>query len=189
VIGGWLEADTMPVFGAHAMVISITFPVKQPGHNADRNAVSSEGECSTPLGKEEQMKTCYSISLLAAMLLIVFTQAAGAQATSQTAPKYDPATEATFNGTIASISERNCPVSGTMGFHFVLKLQDGKTIEVHVAASQMMKTYEITLNKDDQVQVIGSKVQYEGKDTILARQVVRGNDTYVFRDKTGKPVW
>jgi DNA/RNA endonuclease YhcR with UshA esterase domain len=71
----------------------------------------------------------------------------------------------------------------------VLKLEDGKTLEVHVAASQMMKTYEITLNKGDQVEVTGSKVKFGGEDTILARQVVRGNDIYVFRDKNGKPAW
>jgi DNA/RNA endonuclease YhcR with UshA esterase domain len=136
------------------------------------------------------MKTWHSIFLLTALLLMVFTQAAGAQATPpQAVPKYDPATEATLKGTIIAISERNCPVSGTLGFHFVLKLEDGKTLEVHVAASQMMKTYEITLNKGDQVEVTGSKVKFGGEDTILARQVVRGNDIYVFRDKNGKPAW
>ncbi len=33
------------------------------------------------------------------------------------------------------------------------------------------------------------KVKFEGVDTIFAREVKRGNDMYMFRDKDGKPIW
>jgi hypothetical protein len=136
------------------------------------------------------MKT-WHITLWLAALVVLAAQIAAAQAqqAAPVVPKYDAATEATFKGTITDISDRNCPISGTMGFHFVLKLEDGKTIEVHVAASRFMKEYGLALNKGDQVEVLGSKVKFGGADTILAREVSRGEEVFVFRDKTGKPAW
>jgi DNA/RNA endonuclease YhcR with UshA esterase domain len=111
---------------------------------------------------------------------------AGAQAG---VPKYNPATEATFKGTIEDVHDRECPVSGGMGGHIVLKLSDGKTIEVHLATTKFMKNYDLIFSKGDQVEVTGVKVTFEGVETIFAREVKRGNDTFVFRDKDGNPVW
>ncbi len=129
--------------------------------------------------------------LLLVVLLAGLVRFASGQtpATNTTAPKYDPATEVTLKGTIADVSDRNCPISGGMGFHFVLKFQDEKTIEIHVASSKFIKEYEIGLKKGDAVEVIGSKVKFEGVETILARQVTRGEDVFVFRFKDGKPAW
>jgi hypothetical protein len=136
------------------------------------------------------MKTWHITLWLAALVVLAAPIAAAqAQQAAPVVPKYDAATEATFKGTITDISDRNCPISGTMGFHFVLKFEDGKTIEVHVAASRFMKEYSLALNKGDQVEVLGSKVKFEGADTILAREVSRGEEVFVFRDKTGKPAW
>lgn len=104
-------------------------------------------------------------------------------------PKYNPATEVTLKGVVTEVTERNCPVSGGMGEHFVLKMADGKTIEIHVATTKFVKTYELVLNKGDELEVTGSKVNFEGVETIFARELKRGQDTFVFRDKDGKPVW
>ena len=76
-----------------------------------------------------------------------------------------------------------------MGSHVILKLENGSTIEVHLASTKFVKEYELVFNKGDELEVTGSKVQFEGVDTIFAREVKRGNDMFVFRDKDGKPVW
>ncbi|HEY6181707.1 MAG TPA: hypothetical protein VIW67_05640 [Terriglobales bacterium] len=109
--------------------------------------------------------------------------------TNKSLPKYDLASEVTLKGTITDISERNCPVSGGLGFHFILKIQDGTTIEVHVATSKFVKSYEIGLKKDDKVEVVGSKVKFEGADTIFARQITRGDEVFLVRFKDGSPAW
>jgi hypothetical protein len=44
-------------------------------------------------------------------------------------------------------------------------------------------------NKGDEIEVTGSKVKFNGTDTILAREITRGQDSFVFRDENGKPVW
>lgn len=138
------------------------------------------------------MKTWHIILiiLLIVALFSIFAPLASGQtpAPNNPVPKYDLATEATFKGTVVDTSERDCPVSGTMGYHIVLK-HDGATIEVHVAASKFMKAYDLAVNKGDQVEVIGSKVKFEGVDTILARELKHGEESLVFRDKKGNPVW
>jgi hypothetical protein len=44
-------------------------------------------------------------------------------------------------------------------------------------------------SKGDQIVVTGSKVKQDGADLVLAREVVKGNDTLVLRDDKGNPVW
>jgi hypothetical protein len=127
--------------------------------------------------------------ILVNLALVLAVASSVVSQTSAPVPKYDFDTEGTFAGTISAVSERSCPVSGGMGFHFVLKLQDGQTIEVHVTTSKFMKAYEWALHEGDQVKVVGSKVSFEGVETIFAREITRKNETFVFRDKTGKPVW
>ena len=132
------------------------------------------------------MKTWQAVILVMALTLGV---AAPVLAQKPTVPKYNAATEATFKGVIDDVHDRQCPISGGMGAHFNLKLADGKIIEVHLATTKFVKSYELVFAKGDEVQVIGSKVEFEGADAILAREVKRGNDDFVFRDPQGKPIW
>jgi hypothetical protein len=140
------------------------------------------------------MKTRPVVILIFVVFLALTAFALSASATTQAnssanVPKYDPATEATFKGTVEEITDRVCPVSGGMGSHLLLKLADGKTIEVHLATAKFVKMYELVFEKGDQIEVTGSKVKFEGVDTIFAREIKRGTDTFVFRDKDGKPIW
>jgi hypothetical protein len=132
------------------------------------------------------MKTWQAVILMLALAMAVV---APVLAQKPAVPKYDPATEVTFKGVIDDVHDRQCPISGGLGSHFNLKLVDGKIIEVHLATTKFVKSYELVFNKGDEVQVIGSKVEFEGGDAILAREVKRGNDDFVFRDPQGKPIW
>jgi len=140
------------------------------------------------------MKT-WSLIIFALALMVVLCATAAPAFSAQsspagvTVPKYDPATEAVFKGTVVEVKDRQCPVSGGLGSHVILKLADGSTIEVHLAPTKFVKTYELVFAVGDQLEVTGSKVKFEGVDTIFAREVKRGNDDFVFRDKDGKPVW
>jgi len=128
------------------------------------------------------------LALLAIVLVVAVTVATAAQ-NSGAVPKYDPAAETRFKGTVDQVVDRECPVSGGMGSHLILNLPDGKTIEVHLASTKFVKTYELVFKPGDQVEILGTKVQFEGKETIFAREVTRGTDTFAFRDKDGTPIW
>ncbi len=61
-----------------------------------------------------------------------------------------------------------------MGSHLILKLAGGNTIAVHLAMTKFVKTYDLVFNKGDVVTVVGTKVEFEGVETIFAREVTRG---------------
>jgi TusA-related sulfurtransferase len=130
----------------------------------------------------------WALAVLVALLAGVALAANQAPANAKP-PKYDKATEVKLKGTVVDVRDYECPVSGTMGAHVTLKVQDGSTIELHLAATKYVKSYEMVFNKGDEIEVVGSKVKFNDSDTILAREITRGQDSFVFRDADGKPVW
>jgi DNA/RNA endonuclease YhcR with UshA esterase domain len=137
------------------------------------------------------MKSSFAITVfLAAVILVAAASTAvGQQPDSRKVPKYDLASESTFKGTVIDVIDRQCPMSGGLGTHLNLKLEDGKMIEVHLAATKFVKNFDLVFNKGDKVEVLGVKVQFEGKETIFAREVTRGSETFTFRGKNGEPTW
>ena len=132
----------------------------------------------------------WPVSLLILALLVAGAPLLAQQNQSNSAvPKYDPAAETVFKGAVDEVRDRECPVSRGVGSHVMLKLAEGKIIEVHIAPAKFVKSYEVTFNKGDQLEVTGTKVDFEGVQTILAREIKRGSDTFAFRDKEGKPIW
>ncbi len=121
--------------------------------------------------------------------LMAATFAWSQQNQKEPVPKYDVTQEQTFKGVVDDVHDRQCPVSGGMGTHVMLKLGGGEVLEVHLAKAKFVKDYELTFTKGEALEIKGVKVKFEGVDTIFAREVKVGNDTYLFRDKDGKPIW
>jgi DNA/RNA endonuclease YhcR with UshA esterase domain len=101
---------------------------------------------------------------------------------------YAPASEQTIRGWVVETKDFQCPVTGTVGSHLTVKNELG-SMEVHLAPASFMKQYEINIRKGDKVTVVGSKITYEGKSALIAKSVAIGNETYNFRDQSGKPLW
>jgi len=105
------------------------------------------------------------------------------------APKYDVANELTIKGVIDEVKDFQCPVSGGMGAHLVVKTDKG-LVTVHLALSKFMSEYGLSFAKGDEVVITGVKAKVgDDENAILARKIERGNQTFVFRDKEGKPLW
>ncbi len=133
------------------------------------------------------MKAWLAVILIALLAIAVLPAFANPQ--NGKGPPYDVTKEVTLKGVVTDVVDRTCPMSGGMGSHLMLKVADGSSIEVHLAPTKFVKSYELVFHKGDQIEVIGSKVNFEDKDTIFARQITRGNDSFIFRDEKGKPVW
>ena len=103
-------------------------------------------------------------------------------------PNYDLKTEVRIRGLVLDSNDHPCPISGGLGSHLLLKTQDG-TIEVHLGPTKFVNEYELTLVRGNTVEVLGSRLFFEGRDALLAREITRGEETFVFRDANGKPVW
>ena len=135
------------------------------------------------------MKTWHIAAVLLGILVLVLAASAAQKPANGTVPKYDKATEAVFTGTVEEVKDRECPVSGGMGSHLMLKLVDGSSIEVHLSLTKFVTQYELVFHKGDVIEVTGVKVKFEGVDTIFARKIKRGEDEFLFRDSDGKPLW
>ena len=170
---------------SHSVVIQLTGAWKEA---ADNSFISQA--CASDLCEEggDTMKT-WQVFILVVALIAAAVPAFAADKPKSDVPKYDPASEAKFKGVVDQVTDRQCPVSGGMGSHVTIKLGDGKTIEVHIAATKFVKSYDVVFNKGDELEVTGVKVNFEGVETVFAREIKRGQDTFVFRDKDGKPVW
>jgi len=128
------------------------------------------------------------MKLLIAMLMLGGLASVGQNDSKPKPPTYNPAAEAVYKGTIMDLRDRECPVSGGMGSHIIMGL-DGKEIEVHLGTVSFTKMLEMNLKKGDAIEVTGWKTEFEGVQTILAREVRHGNEVFVFRSKDGTPAW
>jgi DNA/RNA endonuclease YhcR with UshA esterase domain len=130
------------------------------------------------------------MKFLAAVFVLAWALPSAAQNGSGTVvPKYDIAKESTYRGTIAQMRDRRCPVSGGMGAHVVLQMENGSAIEVHLATTEFTKMVELSLHPGDRIEVTGFRTEFEGVPTIFARVIKHGVDEFMFRDKNGSPIW
>ncbi len=134
------------------------------------------------------MKVLLTTVAIAALVLLVPASAAS-QTTPTASPKYDMATETVIKGKVLSVHNRECPVTGTLGAHFMMEAIDGKVYEVHLAPTKFAKTFDMVFTPGEKVEVLGNTLIFQEKDAILARQVKHGNETVTFRDKKGNPSW
>ena len=122
------------------------------------------------------------------ILFLITVTLAWAQAPAS-APKYDLAKEVTIKGVVQEVKDFQCPVSGGMGAHLVVKTDKG-LVTVHLALSKFLSEYGFAFAKGDEVEVTGVRAKVgDDENAILARKVERGNQTLTFRDKAGKPLW
>lgn len=130
------------------------------------------------------------MKLLVAIFILVIALPGFAQSGQKPkGPLYNPAAEMVYTGKVVDVRDRECPISGGVGSHLILQLQNGNTIEVHLATIEFTKMMEFNIRKGDSVEVTGWRTEFEGVQTILAREVKHGNDTFVFRAKDGSPAW
>jgi hypothetical protein len=88
------------------------------------------------------------------------------------------------------IDEVNLMSVGTRKDFTELIIKNGdEKIHIYVCPKPFEEEMAISFSKGDQVAVTGSKVKHEGEDVILARELVKGEETLLFRDAKGNPVW
>lgn len=100
---------------------------------------------------------------------------------------FDPATVTTMTGEVVSIEHRDM-MRRMRGVHAIVRTASGD-VEVHLGPDWFVENQELKLQKGDQVEVRGSKVEVGGKPNLIAIEVKRGQDTLKLRDEQGVPVW
>ena len=112
------------------------------------------------------------------------------QAPAQTkdVPKYQAADEVELQGTVEQVKNYECPVSGTVGTHLVVKI-DHEKYEAHIGPLKFLEEYGIRLKEGDSITLFGTKVKFGEGPALLVRAIERKNDRFFFRDKEGRPLW
>src|SRR5271157_1495725 len=87
--------------------------------------------------KRSAMKQRYVLAVGILFLLAVTLSWAQAPAS---APKYDFTKEVTVKGVVQEVKDFQCPVSGGMGAHLVVKTDKG-VVTVHLALSKFLSEY------------------------------------------------
>lgn len=100
---------------------------------------------------------------------------------------YDVATEMTVTGTVGELRQITDP-GPWAGTHVTLKTAAG-TLELALGPSRFMAQKKYSLAKGDQVEVIGAKAPFEGRDVLVVREIKKGSETMTFRDAKGFPTW
>jgi hypothetical protein len=129
-------------------------------------------------------------SFLLCVIVLLYCAAGLAQKASQDAsilPKYDLHTEMKTKGTVDEVNL--LPLGSKKDLtELIIKSGDDK-IHIYVCPKTFEEEMGISFSKGDEISVMGSKVKQEALDVILARELVKGTDTLVFRDGKGNPVW
>jgi hypothetical protein len=102
-------------------------------------------------------------------------------------PAYDTHTEMKTKGVVDEI---NVLPLGTKKELTELVIKSGSDkVHIYVCPKTFQEELGVSFSKGDEIVVTGSKVKQDAGDVILARELVRGADTLVFRDDKGAPVW
>ena len=74
------------------------------------------------------------------------------------------------------------------GVHIVLQT-DTDTISVHLGPGWFIENQDVKMAPRDKIEIKGSRIIFEGKPTIIAAEVRKGNEVLMLRDAGGCPVW
>lgn len=130
-------------------------------------------------------ETAFKTLLLVLVLIVPLALAQKPPAAN--VPKYDVSKEIKLKGSVEEIKE--VPgAKGDVGIVLMIK-RATEVVEVRLCPSKVLKEFEVSFEKGDQVEITGARIKVEEKEIVLAREVVRGTSTLVLRDKQGAPVW
>lgn len=125
-----------------------------------------------------------SIGVIAMLLLTFGVKPRGP--TEQGAALYNVAAETTLKGVVRAVEDFTCPVSESeMGRHLRLETASGM-VQIHLAPSRVMRSQKFSISPGDQIEVLGSKLRLQGEESLIAREITRGNESFFIRDRQGK---
>ncbi|MFL6306836.1 MAG: hypothetical protein ACJ72H_25165 [Candidatus Sulfotelmatobacter sp.] len=107
---------------------------------------------------------------------------------SQTAPKYDPATETTFKGIVEEL--KIVPPTGGKPIAYIV-LKDSTDPAIFLCPKKFLDDVGVIFKADDPIEITASKIKQNGSDLTLAREVTKmnGGETLTLRFKDGRPAW
>ena len=134
-------------------------------------------------------KTIRQLSLVSILIMGCALPAISqkSQPDDSTPPKYDVHTETKMKGTVDEIKVLS--FASRKDFTQLTLKSGDQTVYIYVCPKPFQDEMGISFTKGDEVAVTGFKYKQEALDMIMARELVKGTDTLMFRDDKGLPVW
>jgi hypothetical protein len=101
---------------------------------------------------------------------------------------YDPKTVETIEGNVLSVDKTSSGEQRGRGIHLAVKTEK-ETISVHLGPAWYLEKQTLQIKANDVVSVTGSRVTVDGKPSIIAAQVKKGDEILKLRDENGIPAW
>jgi hypothetical protein len=100
---------------------------------------------------------------------------------------FNSKTMETLSGELVAVG-KFAPIGKPPGVRFTLKTDQGP-IEVILGSGSYVEQQGLKFEAQDKVTVKGSRVAVEGKPTIIATEVTKGEKILKLRDANGAPLW
>jgi len=101
---------------------------------------------------------------------------------------FDPNTIDTIRCQVVRV-DAITPMKGmSYGVHLIVK-RTRETLSVHLGPAWYVENQDIKIEPKDKIQVIGSRITFEGKPAMIAMEVRKGDEILRLRDKNGFPYW
>jgi hypothetical protein len=101
---------------------------------------------------------------------------------------YDPKTVETISGEVVSV-EKRAPMKGmSYGVHLTVKT-DKETLAVHLGPAWYIENQDVKIAPKDIITISGSRIMFQNKPALIAREVKKGDEVMILRDENGFPVW
>jgi hypothetical protein len=101
---------------------------------------------------------------------------------------FDPKTVETIRGEVLSVDLVTPLMGMSSGVHLLIKTE-GETLSVHLGPEWYISRQEPSIEPKDEVEVTGSRINFEGKSAVIASELKKGDNILVLRDNKGIPVW
>jgi hypothetical protein len=102
---------------------------------------------------------------------------------------FDAKAVATFDGEVVEMTKvPGMGIMGFMGVHATLKTAQG-VLDIHLGPEWFIENQELKVAAKDKISVTGSRVTMQGKPTVMAIEIRRGDESLRLRDPDGLPVW
>ena len=102
-------------------------------------------------------------------------------------PRYDTHAEYVVKATVTGVKTHKS-VMGYEDTHMMVNTSVGE-MEVHVGPTAYLAKQGFQIQSGDQIVVTCSKVVWEDKPVLVAREIQRGKQSVTLRNTSGQPVW
>ena len=100
---------------------------------------------------------------------------------------YDPNSVITISGIVTVIDYINIGETDTRGVHISVRTKN-ETMQVHLGPEWYIGKQTMLVHINDKVDVTGSRVNYNGDEIIIAREISKDGNVMKLRDSNGYPL-